>query len=286
MKNADPAIRHSPRTAWPASVIRSFALALLAATAPVQAASWESTVSPFAPGSFPELRPLRAKYNFGWNGLTAANGDIRLAKTAAGRFELEAAGGTVGLARGLWKFDVKHTAVSDTQSLRPIEVTEVETLRKKEVTTKVAFTPERVTSAREERRGSVVNSKKRSFDFPNVFSLDSALLYLRTQRLTEGAVQRIVIYPGTTAYLGTITVIGRDRVTVPAGTYDALKVDLQLSKIGKHRELQPHKKFRRATIWLSDDPDRLILRIEAEVFVGIVFAELQSVQFESLTQRR
>jgi len=45
--------------------------------------------------------------------------------------------------------------------------------------------------------------------------------------------------------------------------------------------LQPHRKFRRATIWVSDDTDRILLRIEAQVFVGTVFAELQSVRFDS-----
>ncbi len=246
-----------------------------------RAENWESTVSPFAPGSFPELRPLHAKYNFGWNGVTAATADIRLAKTDGGKFELEGTGGTVGLVRSLWPFDVKHLGVSDARTLRPIEVTEVETLRRKEVTTRVSFTPERVTSVRDERKDSTTASKTRGFEFPNIASLNSALLYLRTQPLKEGAIQRIVIYPATSAYLGTITVTGRDRITVPTGTYDAIKVDLQLSKIGKKRELQPHKKFRRATVWLSDDPDRLILRIQAQVFVGTVFAELQSVQFES-----
>jgi hypothetical protein len=56
---------------------------------------------------------------------------------------------------------------------------------------------------------------------------------------------------------------------------------LQLNKIGKNLELEPHRKFRRATIWLSDDADRIILRIEAQIFVGTVFAELQSVRFEN-----
>ena len=263
---------------------RSRILAVVATllVAPIYAApaeNWESTVSPFAPGVFPELRPLRAKYNFGWNGVTAGTADVRLAKTAGGRFELEAKGGTIGLARTLWNYDVKHLGISDARTLRPIEVTEVETLRKKEVTTKVSFTPDRVTSVRDERRDSKTTSKTRGFEFPNIASLNSALLYLRTQPLTDGAVQRIVVYPATTAYLGTITVVGRDRITVPTGTYDAIKVDLQLSKIGKKRELQQHKKFRRASIWLSNDPDRLILRIEAHIFIGTVFAELQSVEF-------
>ena len=68
-------------------------------------------------------------------------------------------------------------------------------------------------------------------------------------------------------------------VTVPAGTYKAIKLDVQLNKIDKKRELEPHKKFRRASVWVSDDPDRLLLRIEASVFIGTVFAELQSVHF-------
>ncbi len=254
---------------------------ILAPVSPAPAENWESTVSPFAPGSFPELRPLRAKYNFGWNGVTAATADIRLAKTAGGRFELDGTGGTIGLARSLWPYDVKHLGVSDARTLRPIEVTEVETLRREEVTTKISFTPDRVTSVRDERKGSSMTSKTRGFEFPNIASLNSALLYLRTQPLNDGAVQRIAIYPATSAYLGTITVAGRDRITVPTGTYDAIKINLQLGKIGKKRELQPHKKFRGATVWLSNDPDRLILRIEAQVFVGTVFAELQSVQFES-----
>ena len=93
--------------------------------------------------------------------------------------------------------------------------------------------------------------------------------------------QRIVVYPATSAYLATVTVLGRERLTVPAGTYNAIKLDLQLSKIGKENQLEPHRKFRHANAWISDDPDRLMLRIEAQIFVGTVFAELQSVEFDN-----
>ena len=78
-----------------------------------------------------------------------------------------------------------------------------------------------------------------------------------------------------------MTVVGRERITVPPGTYNAIKFDLQLNKIGKTGELEPHRKFRHASAWISDDPDRLLLRLEAQIFVGSVFAELQSVEFET-----
>ena len=70
-------------------------------------------------------------------------------------------------------------------------------------------------------------------------------------------------------------------VKVGAGNYKAIRLDLQLSKVNKQRELEPHKKFSQASVWISDDADRLLLRVEARVFVGTVFADLQSVQFMS-----
>ena len=92
---------------------------------------------------------------------------------------------------------------------------------------------------------------------------------------------RVVVFPATSAYLATLTVVGREKVTVHAGNYKAIKIDLQLSKVGKNLELEPHRKFRRATIWISDDSDRVLLRAEAQIFVGTVFAELQSVRFDT-----
>lgn len=185
------------------------------------------------------------------------------------------------MARALWPYDVKHTALSDATTLRPIRVSEVENVRSKTFTTKLTFTPEGVTSDREERKDSAVKSKTRRFKFPDVLSLNSALLFLRTQRLAEGDVHRIVVYPATSAYLATVTARGRDHITGPTGSYDAIKVDVNLQKIGKKRVLEPHKKFRRATVWLSDDADRLVLRIETDVFIGTVFAELEAVQFDA-----
>ena len=123
-------------------------------------------------------------------------------------------------------------------------------------------------------------NKPRDFNFPNLFDLQTAMLYLRSQPLRDRSVYRVVVYPTTNAYLATATVVGHEKVSVRAGNYNAIKIDLQLKKIGKNLELEPHRKFRRATIWVADDSDRLVLRIEAQVFVGAVFAELQSVRFD------
>ena len=132
----------------------------------------------------------------------------------------------------------------------------------------------------ETKTGAVGDTKAREFRFPNLFDLHSALLFLRSQPLRDHAVYRVVVYPATSAYLATVTVVGREKVFVRGGTYNAIKADLQLHRLGKNLDLEPHRKFRRATAWISDDPNRILLRIEAQIFIGSVFAELQSVRFE------
>jgi hypothetical protein len=265
-------------------LVAALLVSCVASLPAANAAEWESAVDPLQPGPVRNVRPLTVHYGFGWNGFTAASGDVHVARTSNGRVEFTVEGGTIGLARTLWDYDVKHVASVDAETLRPIDVKEVEKIRSKHVTTDLSFTPMGVSSVREERNEEQVKSKTRKFDFPNVHSVNSALLFLRTQPLTDGAVHRTVVYPATSAYLCTVTVLGRERLTVPTGTYNALKLDLKLNKIGKERELQPHKKMKKATAWVSDDADRLVLRIEAQIFIGTVFAELQSIKFEKTKQ--
>jgi hypothetical protein len=229
------------------------------------------------PGNFPELRPVRTSYNFGWSGFTAGVGDMHFTKTGDKRFQLEASGRTIGLVRAWWKLDASYRGLANAETLRPIESKQTEIYRRKKLVTDLTFTDSGVTRARTEG-GGVKTTKP--FNFPELFDLHSGILYLRSQSLSDHSVYRIVVYPATSAYLTTVTVLGRERVSVRAGTYNAIKVDLQLKRLGKNLELEPHRKFRRATIWISDDANRIPLRIEAQIFVGTVFAELQAMRFD------
>jgi hypothetical protein len=180
----------------------------------------------------------------------------------------------------LWKLDVNHQAVTTAETLRPIETQQTENYRSKKIVTHLSFTNNGVTRARTDGK-EAAEAKPRQFNFPNLFDLFSAMLYVRSQPLRDRSVYRVVAYPATNAYLATVTVIGREKISVHAGSYNAIKLDLQLKRIGKHLQLEPHRKFRHATIWVSDDAERLLLRIEAQVFVGTVFAELQSMRFDN-----
>lgn len=244
------------------------------------AANWQSTLTKDPPGNFPELRPLRATYRFGWSGLTAATGEVHFTKPSQDRLQLDGTGRTISFVRALWKLDVNHHALANAETLRPVETRQTENYRSKNLATQLTFTNNGVSCARTEGQGSAVSTKTRDFSFPNLFDLHSAMLYLRSQPLRDHSIDRVVVYPASSAYLATITVLGREKISVRAGNYTAIKMELQLNRIGKKLDLEPHRKFRRATVWVSDDNDRILLRIEAQVFVGTVFAELESVRFD------
>ncbi len=257
---------------------RLLVFSLLLAQNGFAAGSWESTLTASSPPAFPNPRPMHARYGFGWSGFPCGSAEIRLTKSSGDRLQLEATTRTTGLVRALWKFDATGTSMVEAATLRPVSVTQIENDRGKKILTELSFAPSGVISKVTETPGE--GTKVRRFEFPHLFDLQSALFYLRSQPLQERSVQRIVVYSATDPYLATVTVLGRERVTVPAGGYNAIKFDLQLNRI-RDGQLQPHRKFRRATAWLSDDPDRLMLKIEAQVFVGTVLCELQSVDFEN-----
>ena len=263
---------------WRALSVCLTALLPLALAGIGQAApSWESTLTKDPPGNFPELRPVRTTYYFGWSGFTAGVGDMHFTNTGDKRFQLEATGRTIGFVRAWWKLDASYRGLANAETLRPIESKQTEIYRRKKLVTDLTFTDSGVARARTEGTGAKTT---KPFNFPELFDLHSGLLYLRSQPLSDHSVYRIVVYPATSAYLTTVTVLGRERVSVRAGTYNAIKVDLQLKRLGKNLELEPHRKFRRATIWISDDANRIPLRIEAQIFVGTVFAELQAMRFD------
>jgi hypothetical protein len=255
----------------------SVASLLLSSPSVIAAEGWESTVTAASPPSFPNPRPMHSRYGFGWSGFPCATAEIGLSKPQGDRLQLDVSARTTGLARALWKFDGTHTSVVNSATLHPVAVRQVENDRSKKIITELSFNGTGVVSKVTETPGP--GTKIRKYDFPNLFDLQSSLLYLRSQPLPERSVQRVVVYSATAPYLATVTVLGRERVTVPAGTYNAIKFDLQLNRI-KDGQLQPHRKFRRANAWLSDDADRLLLKIEAQVFIGSVLCELQSVDFE------
>lgn len=231
------------------------------------------------PGPFTTLRPGVFRYAFGWSGLTAAEADVNTTLSPEGRCELDFSAKTTGVVRTMWKMDAKATSSCEPATFRPVKLTQTETYKKKTVTTVVDFLADGPVQHRSQEPPEPGAGVVRQFRFPHVHDLNSAVLFIRSQALAQGDSVKLCVYPGGAPYLAAVTVTGRERMKAAGREWDTIKCDVQLSGIADDYSLIPHRKFKKATAWISDDGDRLLLKISAEVQVGSVWAELQSADF-------
>ncbi len=230
------------------------------------------------PGDFAALRPFRAHYKFGWAAFSAADAEIEFTRKKGGLAQLKATTRTFGVVRTMWRMDAEHLALMQAATLRPISMRQTETYSRKTLTTKLDFTPEGVARLRQSNLAGDQPGKTKQFEFPQTYDLHSAFHFIRSQPLQIGDSCKLVVYPTTSPYLAQVTVTARQRMRIGAQTYPALKVDLKLWRISDKLVLEKHDKFKRATAWLSDDENRLLLRLESDLFVGSVWGEMDKVE--------
>jgi hypothetical protein len=265
------------------TVIRIIALLFLfgafAANAE-ESADWiDSLTSNKGPGAFAPPPPMRLAYRFGWHGIQAATADVRLSFPTKNTLEIDAKGGTTGLPRVLFKLDVSHQATENKLTLRPMHFVQEEKYRSETVKTSADFEPTQVTGIRE-KIPSDQPAKPNTFNFSPVFDMATALLWVRSQPLEDGDTESIVVWASNAPYLAIVKVTGRDAVKIGGRDKAAIKLELHIKKIDKKMQLKDHKLFKSGRGWLSDDDKRIPLRIEADIFIGYVFAELASMEEE------
>ena len=256
---------------------RAFAIVLACWTIAARGEDWQTKLTPPVLGAAPPMRLLHATYRFGWSKFDAASADFDYTRTKEGPLKLEVKTRTDGFVRKLWAMDATHTALFEPTTLRPIGAVQTEVYKKETLTTKLDFDPEGVSRLRESNPPDKNPPKTKRFLFPGVFDLYGALLFVRSQPLQKDETVRLVVYPATDPYLAEVKVAGREKITVGKKSYDAVKLDIKLRRITKKMELEKHAKFKKATAWMSDDRERLLLKIQAEVSVGSVWTEMESV---------
>ncbi len=244
---------------------------------PALAADWRDALD-LKPGKFPAQRAVAARYEFGWSGVKAAEAEAKFSRTK-GHCRLELDAKTVGVARGLWRMDTHAVSTMNARTLRPVRLNQSEKYSKKSFLTTVDFSGEGVKRLKVPTPPDRNPPKLKEFKFSHVHDLQSALLFIRSQRLAQAETIRLCVYPSTGAYLAEIHVLAREKVKAAGREWDAIKCDIKLREVMRDFTVAPHRKFKKAAAWLSDDKDRLLLRVEAEVFVGSIWAELKSADF-------
>jgi hypothetical protein len=239
--------------------------------------SWaDSLTTGKGPGNFPFPPSAHLTYRFGWSGITAAEADVHLTREGD-LVKTKANGGTVGLARALFRLDLEHECLSHRSTLLPKHIVQDEKYSSEDVKTTIDFNSKATTSVRDVTPAKEP-PKSRTIEFAPIFSFETAYFWLRSQPLTEGEKEVMVVYANNAAYLATLQVVGREKIRIGDTEYNAIKVNLSFKSIDQHLKLKTYKRFKSGRGWISDDNYRIPLRVEADIFVGYVFAELEKFE--------
>jgi hypothetical protein len=246
--------------------------------------SWGAETPPWAdsittgkgPGAFPFPPNSHLTYRFGWSGITAAEADVHLTREGD-LVKTKANGGTTGWARTLFPLDLDHECLSRRSTLLPTHVVQEEKYSSEDIRTTINFNSKATTSIRDVTPAKEP-PKTRTIEFAPIFSFETAYFWLRSQPLTEGEREVMVVYANNAAYLATLQVAGREKIRIGDTDRNAIRVNLTFKSIDKNLELKTYKRFKSGRGWISDDNFRIPLRVEADIFIGYVFAELQTFE--------
>ena len=240
--------------------------------------AWKKQLSPATPGPFTPLPAGAIDFQVSWKGMIDA-GKLRMEwappeANKPGIYVVRSSAQSSGLAAALFPYQNNFWAELDPASLKPRMFHAVETDASEIKITTSRFTDDHVEykeSAKALSDGKI-SDKSIEFKFSPVFEIFSAMLMVRSQKLADGDQITLVIQPFDATHLLHITVKGHeihnDRKTIRLG--------VAMDRISrKTLELKPYKKLRGdATLWLSDDADRIPVELRAAVFIGDVRATL------------
>lgn len=172
------------------------------------------------------------------------------------------------MAARLFPYDFDYKGSFRPDALTPLRFVAWEKDKKDATTFTVNWRGDRAVSREDIRPHSVdaVFHRDHQFEFTPMFDLFTGMLHVRSQKLAVGETHRFVIFPQTGGYLVDTKVIGREAMHGKP----AIRMELGMRKIGDDLNLQSYDKLKKATLWLADDSDRLLLELRAKVFIGDV----------------
>lgn len=232
------------------------------------------TVLPLERGDFPDPKPCTAIYKCGWSAVTAGELNATIKRSSGGVLEMVANGGTVPPIKALWNMSFDFRSLVDEKNLRPVQCRIKETYGEEILFSYLRFGKGDVQRLRQAIPPDKNPPRWKHFVYPGVTDLFGGLLLIRSQKLRAGDVYTMVVYPQTAPYIATFKVMGSETVSIHETQRNAIRLDLKLQKLSKKGQSEPYKSFKSASVWISDDANRMVLKAKAEIFVGSIWVEL------------
>lgn len=245
-------------------------------------AGWRDNLTPDVAGPFPAIRPFEAEFRIGWSNIEAARAGVNIGYQGE-EVRLAGAGGTNGLARMLWQLDATLDVSASKPNFQTIYSVQMENYANRTINTQIVARPDGIWRLRENFPPGENPARWKKIKISPLRDLFSGMLFIRSRKLEPGETVSTIIFPGDSPFLVEMKSLGAEKITISGSPREALKLDLRIRRINlkKGETLEPHGKFQSGTVWLSNDADRVPLRAEVNIFIGYVFAELESITFKT-----
>ncbi|MFC4995357.1 DUF3108 domain-containing protein [Rubritalea tangerina] len=240
-------------------------------------ASWKNQIISYQSGTHSPFKPEKLEYTMSWKGtinsgkLTIEFGkkDPRYPKV----FLSHAYGRSTGIAYAAFPYTFTFTSFAKLSDHRPLVFVATEKDNKEDIETKNSYKSpgihhHSITTIKKTKK-SLTESHR--FAAKAVHDPITAMLAIRKQPLPNGATVQLCCHPFASPYLVTVTVLGREKHL----GYNCIKLDIKLRKIDKSTgKLLTYKKLKYATMWITDDTQRIPVELRSKVFIGDVRATL------------
>lgn len=245
----------------------------------LRAATWLALLgylvaTPYTTAASPSSRsePTALEYRVAWNGLPAAHATVVVTPVdgaAPHRVTVEARARTNSVVDVFWKFRGSVRATLRADDLTPLQFAYERRMAGTHYRTSIDFqgtNPPRSVYVKGSRRRELIG------DGSGLLDPITAVWRARASAARPGDTLRYDVWTGEARYRVLLHVGSPEVIEVPAGRFRALRVVPEVWKVGPAAERDT--RLRQATIWVSDDASRTLLRIRSEVFIGAVTLDL------------
>jgi len=191
--------------------------------------------------------------------------------------KLECSGYTSGLARKVFPYDFFLKSKYKGSTLAPLqyEIWEKNKDESKQLYGKFKGNTVNVSEITTIHDTKKQIKSKETFTYPQLFDLYTSILYIGSQPLNNGDEINVILYPFDKPYFARVKVLGREKHQ----GHNCIKLDLKLNKVKSDLTLKQYDKFKKAEMWITDNPDRIMVELRSEVFIGDVRATLKKSEW-------
>jgi hypothetical protein len=220
--------------------------------------------------------PRHLEYRVAWNGIPAAEAtiDVTSGEEAGGPgYTIRARALTNRFVDLFWRFRGDASTTLLAEPVAPLSFRYERRVNGTPTQTWIDFAP-----GSQRARGGYIKPTRQSeddIDATGLIDPITAGFEALTASAGVGDILSYRVFTGETHYRVRLIIRDEDTVEVPAGRFEALRVEPEVIKIEDGE--RPDENMRRATIWVTRAPVRTLLRVRSEVFVGAITLDLVGV---------